>query len=294
MINPQKKILILSNRIDDDLYNAIQKHSKNNVFSSSYRYLNFSLEKGKVDIFDRANGLYLNQYDLVYFKQYQDITKACTIFLEENRIPFINRDIGKNFVFNKLAQYVKLALGNYPIPKTFYGSHKALKEMASGLKYPIILKSINSSLGQDNFLIKDEDELSKTLDLNSKVPFVLQEFIANNYDYRVLILGGELGTVLQRIRQNKSDHRNNTALGAKEVEITSPDRAMVDLSIDIAKYLDKDVAGIDLIFDEITKRYYIIEINSKPSFTYDTRISSEVPAFAKFIDLFVGNQSTSK
>jgi glutathione synthase/RimK-type ligase-like ATP-grasp enzyme len=125
------------------------------------------------------------------------------------------------------------------------------------------------------------------LDSNKNIPFIIQEFIANDFDYRVLILGNKLGTVLKRSRQNKNDHRNNTALGAREDEVLSPDKKAVDLSIEISNYLNKDVAGVDLIFDELTKQYYIIEINSKPCFTYDSEVSSEVSQFTKYIDSII-------
>jgi glutathione synthase/RimK-type ligase-like ATP-grasp enzyme len=282
-----KKILILSNRINNVLYRNIQKHSVNEVYSSSYSLLRFDIKQGKVEIFDTANNLPLEQYNLVYFKQYTDETKACVIFLEAHNIPFLNKDLGDNFIFNKLAQYIQLGLNGFLIPHTVYGSHKGLKMQSEGLAYPFVLKSISSSLGQDNFLIQSFTELCTTLDENKNVPFVIQEFIQNNFDYRVLVLGDTVGTVLKRIRQNKDDHRNNTALGAIEEELATPDKAMVDLSISIAKSLNKDVAGVDLIFDELSHRYFIIEVNSKPSFTYDTNISSEVPAFTKFIDSVV-------
>ncbi len=288
MITP-KKILILSNRINNKLYRNIQKHSNNDVYSTSYSLLSFNIEQNKVEIFDTANNLSLDQYNLVYFRQYEEETKACTLYLQEKGIPFLNKDIGENFVFNKLAQYVKLGFGGYLVPHTAYASHDGLKRVSEAFSYPFVLKSISSSLGQDNFLVNNYRELCSILDSNNKIPFLMQEFIQNSFDYRVLILGGELGTVLKRTRQNKADHRNNTALGALEEEINNPDKNMVDLSVSISKYLNKNVAGVDLIFDEISKRYYVIEINSKPSFTYDVNVSSEVPQFTKFIDSYIAN-----
>lgn len=283
-----KKILILSTKIDNVLFTNIQKYSVNKIYRSSYKSLNFTIEQGKVEIYDRANELYLNDYDLVYFKQYSIETSACVAFLQDQNIPFLNRDLGSNFIFNKLAQYVKLAHAGYLVPKSIYSSHKGLKELAKDIQYPIILKSIASSLGKDNFLVKSYAELVNILESNTEIPFIIQEFIPNNFDYRVLILGGKLGTVLKRTRQNSSDHRNNTALGAHEDEISTPDEVLVQLSIEVANTLGKDIAGVDLIFDEVSKRHYVIEVNSKPSFTYDASISSEVPQFTKYIDSMIG------
>jgi glutathione synthase/RimK-type ligase-like ATP-grasp enzyme len=155
------------------------------------------------------------------------------------------------------------------------------------MQYPLILKSIKSSLGKNNFLIKDYAELVEILDQNKDVSFVIQKFIDNTFDYRILILGNTLGAASKRIRQNKDDHRNNIALGALEEEVISPCKEMVQLSIDATCHLKKDIAGVDIIFDEITQQYYIIEINSKPIFTNDITISSEVPQFTKYIDSLI-------
>lgn len=286
MNNPHK-ILILSDKIDKTLSLNIQKYSVNTIFRSSYKSLIFKIEKDKVEIFDTLNLLDLSEYDLVYFKQYGLETRACATYLQSKNIPFLNQDLGNNFIYNKLDQYVLLGSNGFLIPESIYTSHKKLKEISKTVSYPFILKSIVSSLGNDNFLIQSHEELIQVLDSNPKIPFVMQEFIPNNFDYRVLILGGKLGTVLQRKRQNNSDHRNNAYLGATEEEISSPDSKMVEISINASKLLNKNIAGVDLIFDEKTKQYYIIELNSKPSFTYNTSISSEVPQFTKFIDEYL-------
>jgi glutathione synthase/RimK-type ligase-like ATP-grasp enzyme len=283
----KKKILILSNRIDRVLHDNLQKHSKNDVYYSSYRFLSFKIKQSKVEIYDHKNNLSLDEYSLVYFKQYELETSACIIFLEEKDIPFFNKDLGKNFIFNKLSQYIKLGLCDFLIPESFHSSHKIMKEAGKTMNYPLILKSISSSLGKDNFLVKDHKELCEILSSNRKTSFVIQEFIDNSFDYRILTLGNNLGTALKRIRQNKNDHRNNVALGAIEVEVISPPKELVSISIAAANCLNKDIAGVDLIFDVITNRYYIIEINSKPFFTNDTNVSSEVPQFTKYMDSLV-------
>lgn len=283
-----KKILFLSTRMHGTLHRNLQKHSSNEIFYTTYKDLTFEIKPGKVEIYDTRNNLFLEQYELVYFKQYSVETNACVVFLLEKGISFLNKDLAFNFIYNKLAQYVKLGLGGLLIPDSFYGSSTQLLKAAKQMQFPIILKSIESSLGKDNFLIKNYEELENVLENNKKKSFVIQKYIPNSFDYRVLILGGQLGTVLKRIRQNADDHRNNTALGAIEEEIASPPQEMIDLSVKVANLLGKDIAGVDLIFDEDTKQYFIIESNSKPCFTNDTLVSSEVPQFTKYIDSVVG------
>jgi glutathione synthase/RimK-type ligase-like ATP-grasp enzyme len=279
-----KKILILSSKVDKVLHKNMQEYSSNEIYYTSYPFLRFHIEPSKVDIFDTRNNLSLGDYDLVYFKQFSLETDACLVFLNHKGIPFLNKDLANYTITNKLAQYVKLGLGGYLIPNTVYGSYTELKNLSLNMEYPLIMKSINASLGRDNFLIKSHEELCSILDQNKGVSFLIQNYIENSFDYRVLILGNKLGTVLKRIRQNENDHRNNTALGALEVEVSFPDKKLVDLAIAVSTLLNKDVAGVDIIFDELSQQYYIIELNSKPCFTNDVTVSSEVPQFTKFID----------
>ncbi len=288
-----RKILILSDKVDKTLFHNIQKYTDNAVYTSSYRWLIFRIQTGKVAIFDSRNNVDLDSYDLVYFKQYGLETRACATYLQAKGIPFLNQDLGSNYIYNKLDQYILLGCNNFLLPDSIYTSHQNLIEIAKDNTYPFILKSITSSLGNDNYLIQNYEQLREVLCENPKTPFVMQEYIPNDFDYRVLVLGHKVGTVLKRQRRDASDHRNNAYLGAQEEEVIKPDKSIIEISVKTSRLLNKDIAGIDLIFDEKTKQYYIIELNSKPLFTYDTRISSEVPQFTKYIDHYLEKKPTS-
>ena len=67
------------------------------------------------------------------------------------------------------------------------------------LSYPIIMKADSASRGRDNYLINDSksgyDIISKN---NNKKNYVLQQFIRNEGDYRILFI--EIGRASCRER----------------------------------------------------------------------------------------------
>jgi D-alanine-D-alanine ligase-like ATP-grasp enzyme len=43
------------------------------------------------------------------------------------------------------------------------------------------------------------------------------------------------------------------------------------------------IAGVDIAEDQNTGKYYLIEVNRGPGFTYDTEVSPEMDQIAKFL-----------
>jgi D-alanine-D-alanine ligase-like ATP-grasp enzyme len=58
---------------------------------------------------------------------------------------------------------------------------------------------------------------------------------------------------------------------------------MAQISLKAAKILDLQVAGVDLLFDQQSKRYGLLEVNRAPGFTTDLQLSPELPAVAAFL-----------
>jgi len=116
--------------------------------------------------------------------------------------------------------------------------------------------------------------------------FLFQRFIPNDFDFRFLVLGGKVGTISKRTRQNKDDHRNNAYVGATEEEV-APDavsQAMKDDAIAAAEVFHRQVAGVDIIVDKNTGQHYILEVNASPGITFDESVLSELPQLSRYLD----------
>ena len=159
--------------------------------------------------------------------------------------------------------------------------------------FPLILKGIAASRGKFNFLIKSSKELLKHLKEQSEVKFVVQSYIKNDHDYRILVLGKNPGYIYKRTRKNKNDHRNHAYLGAVEEEVVIKHQQIVKDIVKSAKVLKREIAGVDFIYDETTGKYFILEVNSNPGFTFETTSIKEFPAFVQYIDQLIEDKSIS-
>jgi len=125
-------------------------------------------------------------------------------------------------------------------------------------------------------LIKNEEDFNKIPRLingfENNINFIFQEFIPNDFDYRILTLKDSVGSVEKRIRQNKDEHRNNHFLGAKGeyVKVENTDNNLKEISIKAAKAMKRDIAGVDIIVNKENGEIYVIEVNPFPGITWDT------------------------
>jgi len=137
------------------------------------------------------------------------------------------------------------------------------------LEYPFIAKAADAFGGAMNFLVTDYSDLKTALNAHKEQFFVLQEFIPNNFDYRVIVMDGVIKLVMRRSRDASSgSHLNNTSAGATG-EFVSIDQLSNEMQEDALKAatltLRSDFAGVDLIVDSKTGQHYILEVNEAPA-----------------------------
>ena len=58
---------------------------------------------------------------------------------------------------------------------------------------------------------------------------------------------------------------------------------LAKIAIGAAVKLNLQIAGVDIAEDKNTGKYYLIEVNRGPGFTYDTKVSPEMDQIAKFL-----------
>lgn len=167
-------------------------------------------------------------------------------------------------------------------------NEEQLKKMVDKgeLKFPFIKKEVFGSRGNGVELIKKYDDIKN---INFGNSCVYQNFIKNNGDFRVLVLGGKVLGAIKRISQ-KGDFRNNISLGAKAEKVKEEEilQELTKISLKVATIFELSFCGIDLIYDENEKNYKILEINSVPWWkgfqeTTNVNVAKEVIKFCKSI-----------
>lgn len=162
-----------------------------------------------------------------------------------------------------------MAQAGLPIPKTMltrFPSNGDLVEKQVG--FPCVVKVVTGSHGAGVYLCEDKKQYNDLSELISALDFknsmIVQEYIKHSEgrDLRVIVIGGKVVGAMQR-KSTDGSFKANISRGGKG-EPYDIDDEMEMLAIQVAKTLDLDIAGVDLLFH--TDGYKICEANSSPGF----------------------------
>jgi RimK family alpha-L-glutamate ligase len=168
-----------------------------------------------------------------------------------------------------------------PIPKTMltrFPSNSDLVEKQVG--FPCVMKVVTGSHGAGVYLCENAKQFEDLSELISSIDFkssmIVQEYIdqSKGRDIRVIVVGGRVIGAMQRKSVDGSFKANISRGGVGEgIEV---DDQMELLAIQVAKVLDLDIAGVDLLFHE--DGYKICEANSAPGFKgFEEALEINVP-----------------
>ena len=183
----------------------------------------------------------------------------------------INRLAGKsyneienyNIYVNKYEQIRNLYSDSFLVPRYVLGTASLpYEEIVDRIGQPFVAKGLESSMGEEIFLITREEDLEKlTGRFDVGKEWLYEEFIETSYgkDMRFYSIRGEAVACMQRSSQG--DFRANVALGAsvEPYEITPE---IKQIAKDIYGQTGLDFLGIDLLFGH--GKPYFCEINVMP------------------------------
>lgn len=231
--------------------------------------LHISIGDGEFVIADTRHSKDLADYDAVLirgkgFRNYFDVVRAISRYCALHNVPVINDYKGFRDS-SKLAQALQFFELDIPVAKTVYVTDAVLSQKVPlGFDFPCIMKATFGAHGNDNYLVKDIDEAKKIVAEDESKKFVLQRFVPNDNDYRVLVIGDET-LVISRMA-SESSHLNNTSQGGL-AELaqheTLPEWVLQD-AIKISRHLDMTFSGVDVLADKNTGDFFFLEVNSQP------------------------------
>lgn len=147
------------------------------------------------------------------------------------------------------------------VPKTAFGPVEFLGQKLAEWGGVGVFKAVNGTKGRDNYLVKTAAEIAKIKEQSPEIDFILQEFIPNDGDLRVLTIDYQPQLTIKRY--GGEDHRNNTSLGGTAELVELPPEAG-ELAVAAARALEIRLAGADVIQHQETGEYYVIEVNRTP------------------------------
>lgn len=204
--------------------------------------------------------------DLVYIHGFthHDVRQFLAHYFKDKKIKFLNRENILSSPASKLNQYYKFSRNkvNYPETVVAYPAALELAAKSFNIDYPIIIKSINGRVGEDNYLVKSPQELKSIVaDLLPSQAFALQPFINNQGDYRVIVYKNKTVACYLRQREDSNkDHRNNVKRGASRTLVDPVPAGIQKIAKRAAASLNRELTGVDVLIDG-KGSYYVLESN---------------------------------
>ena len=215
---------------------------------------------------------------------YRDVALSLALALKHHKITFWNSEMAHQRSTTKLSAMVQLALEGVPVPNSLF-SLDTKKALLTYPSFPFVIKAVAASRGESNYLVENQEQLSD-LDL-SEGYFLIQPFLPNTHDLRVICFGGQPTLILKRSRQeNAETHMNNTSQGgqAEWVELSEMSPELLTLSSKICTIMGREMAGIDLIPDNTSSvGYSCLEVNAVPQLTSGTDSNKKLTAFSEAV-----------
>lgn len=190
---------------------------------------------------------------------------------------------------DKLYASQILAQAGLPTPKTMLTRFPCNSDLVDKqIGFPCVIKVVTGSHGAGVYLCHNAKEFEDLSELISSIDFknsmIVQEYISHSEgrDLRVIVVGGKVVGAMQR-KSTDGSFKANISRGG-EGEAYKVDDEMEMLSIAVAKTLDLDIAGVDLLFHP--DGYKICEANSAPGFKgFEKALNINIPekifAYAK-------------
>ncbi|MFB6090500.1 MAG: RimK family alpha-L-glutamate ligase [Halobellus sp.] len=194
-------------------------------------------------------------------------------------IPWVNGRDAVATSRNKAGVIAALARAGLPVPETRFVSNPVDEDdvlaAAADLEYPIVVKPNSTTRGVGVAKATDPDSLLGTVDYLDLVhdyratgdkSYLLQEFLPDARDYRVMVLDGEVvGGVERRLPEDARDDgrwKHNVHRGATATAVDVPDdlRALAEGA---AAVLEVDYLGVDLLVSD--GRAVVSETNARPT-----------------------------
>ena len=231
---------------------------------------------GKIDMAD---------FDGWYFRSVGselEWSKLLQLYARKHKVPVVDEYLLTEGPLRRFKSIMSWQLAedgvNYPM-SAYVDSFKSLEKELAGWELPVIVKlSAGGRHGMGTFWIREMADLEKLKHIlearkqhakekNEVVPifrgFLIQEYIRNDGDFRVMTVGYKcVGGFKRQVKEEKLIL--NKSLGkSNAVEVPTDVAEMASMA---ARTLGVEVAGTDLVREIDTGKIFVIEVNEAPQF----------------------------
>ena len=177
----------------------------------------------------------------------------------------------------------------------------------NGLQLPVVVKVVDGTQGIGVFKCEDVNILSSVVQylVRTKNKCIIQPFCEIDYDVRVHVFCKSLKpedadiddfAVVGSMKREKAegDFRTNYSIGG-QISNYKLSKEEKQLAKEAAKAIGAVWCGVDICFDNVSRKNYVIEINSSPALKGITKISDKAPTdmMMKYIKKTLLNKNTT-
>jgi len=197
-------------------------------------------------------------------------------------VPWVNDRAAVLRSRNKAGALATLEAAGVPVPETVYVSNPAdageVRDVLAALEPPVVVKPNSTTRGVGVAKVHDPDSLDGVTDYLDLVhdyratgdkSYLVQEFLADAVDYRVMVLDGE---VVGAVRRESPGWKHNVHGGATATGVALPDRLRA-LAVDAAEAVDIDFLGVDVLATE--ERAVVSETNARPTIDDEAKYDAD-------------------
>lgn len=166
---------------------------------------------------------------------------------------------------SKITQAIKFSTNNIAHPFTIIASKESYfvneKDILSKIQFPCVFKRSGSS-GNVVWKIDNEIHLKEKVSKSKDNLFVIQEYVPNEYDIRVLVFESKVLGAIKRISVD-GFYNNYARGGSVEKYMLSEEEKAIALKA--ASVAGLNFAGVDLVVKD--REPIVLEVNRKPGIT---------------------------
>jgi len=188
----------------------------------------------------------------------------------------------------KAVQMITLAKAGLPVPKTVYGSLEYLSTTAvRDFRYPLIIKGSKGDRHEQVFKVMGPKGLARHVaelteaETAGANKFMMQEYIRNTEDYRIIVVGNKALGVMKRAIGDNPRRRDEFS------QASDLPRSVKDVAIEASRVCGIAVAGVDIVLKNGTDPM-IYEVNKTPCYDRFEEVFPEVNVAKEVVQYLIG------
>lgn len=295
------KVVVLTSRLDEEtkaFFKTVAERSAFKIELAKFRLLQYCITSDGEPRILLPDGSDIATAQMVYFKAhalYPEHAGTVARYLQYRHVNFIDKNVGHFVSRSKLSELFILAISGLPVPaSTVYSSGLEgveYEDVVTHFDSPtFVLKDAFGDRGKNNYLITDKKSFKEAARrLKEHKTIIAQQYIENDGFTRVLMMSDDVVQVVHRAHVGHDDALKthlNKPHGSANARIMTSDEYSADvlaLARKAALTLERTIAGVDLIQDKHTKKWYVLEANYNPELVGGMHVSEKAKAVAKLL-----------